>query len=51
MFRHWKATLEYHKTKDIFHVKNFLGHNSVRNTEIYMNIEHALFQDAVMLSL
>ena len=45
-FRHWKATMEYHKTKDILHVKNFLGHKSVRNTEIYINIEHTLFQDA-----
>ena len=38
--------MEYHKTKDILHVKNFLGHKSVRNTEIYINIEHTLFQDA-----
>jgi integrase len=45
-FRHWKATMEYHKTKDILHVKSFLGHKSVRNTEIYINIEHTLFQDA-----
>ena len=45
-FRHWKATMEYHKTKDILHVKNFLGHKSVRNTELYINIEHTLFQDA-----
>lgn len=41
---HWKATTEYHKTKDIFHVKNFLGHKSVKNTEIYINIEHTLFE-------
>ena len=39
------TTLEYHKTKDILHVKNFLGHKSARNTEIYINIEHTLFQD------
>jgi hypothetical protein len=38
--------MEYHKTKDILHVKSFLGHKSVRNTEIYINIEHTLFQDA-----
>lgn len=43
-FRHWKATMEYHKTKDIFHVKNFLGHKSVKNTEIYINIENAMFE-------
>jgi integrase len=43
-FRHWKATMEYHKTKDVFHVKNFLGHKSVKNTEIYINIENTLFE-------
>jgi len=42
-FRHWKATMEYHKTKDIVHVKNLLGHKSVINTMIYINIEQALF--------
>ncbi|MCS7114452.1 MAG: tyrosine-type recombinase/integrase, partial [Candidatus Bathyarchaeota archaeon] len=34
--RHWKATMEYHRTKDILYVKNFLGHREVRNTEIYI---------------
>ena len=24
--RHWKATMEYHKTKDILHVMRLLGH-------------------------
>lgn len=24
-------------------MKNFLGHKELRNTEIYINIEHALF--------
>ena len=41
--RHWKATTLYHKTKDIFYVKQFLGHKSIKNTEIYINIEHTLF--------
>jgi integrase len=27
-FRHWKATTEYHRTKDILHVKKLLGHRS-----------------------
>jgi len=26
-FRHWKVTLEYHKTRDILHVKEILGHS------------------------
>jgi integrase len=44
-FRHWKATFEYHKTKDPYHVKRLLGHNSLRSTEIYINIEQAVFKD------
>ncbi len=43
-FRHWKATMEYHRTKDILYVKRFLGHKDVRNTEIYITIEETLFQ-------
>lgn len=42
-FRHWKATMEYHKTKDIIHVKTVLGHKNINNTMIYINIENALF--------
>jgi len=42
--RHWKATMEYHKTKDPWHVKQLLGHKSIRSTEIYINIEQAIFQ-------
>jgi len=42
-FRHWKATELYHQTKDPHYVQSFLGHKSLRNTEIYINIEHALF--------
>ena len=42
-FRHWKGTMEYHKTKDIIHVKNVLGHKNIENTMIYINIEQALF--------
>ena len=42
-FRHWKGTIEYHKTKDIIHVKTVLGHKDIKNTMIYINIEQALF--------
>jgi hypothetical protein len=31
--------MEYHKTKDILHVKRILGHKSVQNTMIYINLE------------
>ena len=44
-FRHWKATMEYHKTKDILHVKQLLGHKTIKNTEIYITIENALFTE------
>jgi integrase len=37
-FRHWKATMEYHKTKDILHVKELLGHKSINNTLLYTHL-------------
>jgi len=37
-FRHWKATYEYHKTKDILHVMRFLGHKSIQNTLRYTQL-------------
>jgi len=42
--RHWKATYEYHRTHDPYYVKQFLGHKSLKNTEIYINIERTLFE-------
>lgn len=36
--RHFKATMEYHKTKDILHVKQLLGHKSINNTLIYTQL-------------
>jgi integrase len=36
--RHFKGTAEYLRTRDIFHVKRVLGHKSIKNTEIYINI-------------
>jgi hypothetical protein len=36
--------MEYHRTKDIIHVKEILGHKSIENTMVYINIEKALFQ-------
>ena len=43
-FRHWKATMEYHKTKDIVHVMRLLGHKNIKNTLIYIQLEEALFK-------
>jgi len=42
-FRHWKATMEYHRTKDIMHVQSMLGHKRINNTQIYINLEQAIF--------
>ena len=36
--------MEYHKTKDIIHVKELLGHKKIDNTMIYITIEKTLFQ-------
>jgi integrase len=41
--RHWKATMEYHRTRDIVYVQQLLGHKDIRNTMVYINIEHAIF--------
>ena len=37
-FRHWKATMEYHKTKDILHVMRMLGHRNINNTLKYTQL-------------
>jgi integrase len=37
-FRHWKATTEYHRTKDILYVKEMLGHKNIKNTLIYTHL-------------
>ncbi|MDR2204115.1 MAG: tyrosine-type recombinase/integrase [Nitrososphaerota archaeon] len=36
--RHWKATTEYHKTKDILHVMKILGHKNIQNTLLYTQL-------------
>jgi integrase len=36
--RHWKATMEYHKTKDILHVMHLLGHKRIQNTLKYTQL-------------
>jgi integrase/predicted RNA-binding Zn-ribbon protein involved in translation (DUF1610 family) len=43
-FRHWKATMLYHQTKDILYVMNFLGHRNIKNTLLYVQLEDALFK-------
>lgn len=36
--RHWKATMEYYRTKDILHVKQLLGHKSINSTLMYTQL-------------
>lgn len=44
--RHWKGTMEYHKTKDILHVKRVLGHKCVQSTMVYINLDQGYFNQA-----
>jgi integrase len=37
-FRHWFATTQYYKTKDLCYVKHLLGHKRIENTEIYVHL-------------
>ncbi len=37
-FRHWKATMEYHRTKDIKWVQKLLGHKKLENTDLYTQL-------------
>lgn len=43
--RHWKATTEYHKTKDIIHVQQLLRHRDIKSTMIYITVEQAIYQE------
>jgi integrase len=36
--RHFKGTMEYHRTKDILHVQKVLGHKNIKNTLIYTQL-------------
>ncbi len=36
--RHWKATMEYQRTKDILYVRNILGHVNIQNTLVYTHL-------------
>lgn len=42
--RHYKGTVLYHKTKDILHVKETLGHKDINNTLVYVHLESAIFK-------
>ncbi|MCW3985672.1 MAG: hypothetical protein NWE91_04600 [Candidatus Bathyarchaeota archaeon] len=37
-FRHWKATMEYAKTKDTLHVMRLLDHKNINTTLLYTQL-------------
>lgn len=37
--------MEYHKTKDILHVMQVLGHKNIKNTLMYVQLADELFRD------
>lgn len=39
--------MEYHRTKDILHVKQVLGHKRIENTLIYVQLAEELFKDEI----
>jgi len=48
-FRHWKATMEYHRTKDLLHVMKILGHRNIQSTlryTRYVNFENDEYHSA-----
>jgi integrase len=52
--RHWFGSMEYHKTKNILHVQERLGHRSITSTMIYthlINFESDEYHTATSKSL
>ena len=50
-FRHWKATMEYHRTKDILYVKQLLGHKNIKNTLVYTHLVSFEEEDAFIVKV
>jgi integrase len=46
-FRHWRATMELHKTNNIWTVMKLLGHKSLSNTQRYIGLLPDLTDDYV----
>lgn len=52
--RHWFGSMEYHKTKNILHVQERLGHRSITSTMVYthlVNFESDEYNTATSKSL
>ncbi len=43
-FRYWNGTMIYHSRPDPYYVMQRLGHKSIKNTLLYVQLEEALFQ-------
>ncbi len=43
-FRYWKGTMLYHYKPDILYVAEILGHKSIENTRLYIQLEKNLFK-------
>lgn len=43
LIRHWFGTTLYHKTHDSDYVRRMLGHRNAMSTQVYINMEQALF--------
>ena len=43
---HWKATTEYHNTKDLLYVAELSGHRNIEITRGYVKVEKALYKNA-----
>ena len=53
-FRHWFATMEYNKTKNLLHVQERLGHKNILNTVIYthlVNFEADAYNTSIALDV
>jgi integrase len=44
--RHWRATMEYHRTKDLVHTMAFLGHKKSDTTLMYIQLDQKLFKQS-----
>ena len=44
--RHWFATTEYLKTRDLLHVKYLLGHKNIETTMIYVHLAQGLMNSS-----
>jgi integrase len=46
LIRHWFGTMQYHTKPDLIHVQKLLGHRNILATQIYVNLEQALFKES-----